>query len=109
MARRDLTKPPALRDSWTWTVGLDGDAEQCWFEICRDDLRLLSGTIAAADGATTAELHDRRMGETPHDVAELHAAWLWALEQARELMLAEGGSVDWQPHPDPRNGMGSAP
>jgi hypothetical protein len=108
MTTLKLSKPPAADDCWSWSAELDGDAEQCRFRLSRNGDLLLSGSIAAADGATTAELHDQRMGETPHDVAELSTAWLWALAQCRELMLEAGGHVDWQPHPDPRRGMGPA-
>jgi hypothetical protein len=109
MPSRLLTKPPSPHDCWTWTVELDGTADECRFRVLRDGALLLSGNIAALDGATTAELHDHRMGETPHDVAELHDAWQYALAEARQLMLALDGQVSWRPHPDPRGGMGGAP
>lgn len=109
MPTRTLTKPAAATDCWTWSAELDGDAEACRFRLHRDGTLLLSGSITALDGATTAELHDQRLGEGPHDVAELSTAWLWALAECRELMQAEGGYVDWRAHPDPRGGMGEGP
>jgi hypothetical protein len=109
MATMKLQKPPAPEACWSWSVELEGDADACRFRLQRDGLLLLSGSIAALDGATTAELHDQRIGETPHDVAEIHDAWQWALNCCRELMLGLDGYVDWKPHPDPRRGWGEGP
>jgi hypothetical protein len=103
-----LTKPPAPQDCWTWTAELDGDADRCRYGLHRDGLLLVSGSIEALDGSHRAELHDQRLGETPHDLAELHGAWQWTLAECRELMLALDAQIDWQPWPDARGGVGWA-
>jgi hypothetical protein len=108
MATRTLTKPPAPQDCWNWTAELDGDAERCRYGLHRDGRLLVSGSIEDLDGSHTAELHDQRLGEGASDLAELSAAWLWALACCRELMLALDGEVGWQAWPDARGGMGEA-
>lgn len=106
MATHSANKPPAPTDCWNWAVDLHGTAEACRYRLHRDGELLVSGSIEALDGAHRAELHDQRLGETPHDLAELHDAWQWALTCCRELMTGLDGAVSWHPHPDPYGGMG---
>lgn len=106
MATQTITKPPAQSDSWAWSVELDGGADTCRYRLHRDGREMVSGSIEALDGAHRAELVDRHMGETPQDLAELHAAWQWALACCRELMVGLDGVVTWAAWPDPNGGMG---
>jgi hypothetical protein len=109
MATRNLTKSHEDYDSWSWSVELAGDADVCRYQLSRNGMLLVSGSIEALDGTHRAELHDQRMGETPGDLAELHRSWQWALACCRELMLSLNGEVTWAPWPDPNHGWGEPP
>jgi len=107
--------------AWSrWFVHLDGDEASCRFHLheanvwdpdgsnprfqnpykpptpdMADVTPIMSGTVDFT-GDVTAEMPKRYLGKVD-EVADLRDAWAWALAQARQHMLDQGGYVDWMP------------